>query len=46
MPELSKEDAMSPSLLFRDILITSVIDAYERIKVVIFDVPGAFLMVY
>ena len=38
-----KEDAASPTVSTDNLSITCVIDAYERHKVAVIDLPGAFL---
>ena len=39
----NKEDATSPTVALESVMITSVIDAYERRDVAVADIPGAFL---
>ena len=38
-----KEDSASPTLLLESVMITSAIDAKERQKVAVIDIPNAFV---
>ena len=40
-----REDARSPTLFLEALIMTLTIDAHERRKVTVFDVPGAYLQI-
>ena len=41
----NKEDATSPTVALKSVLITGVVDTYENRDVATVDIPGAFLQV-
>ncbi len=40
---MAKEEAAAPSVTLESVFVTATIDAKEKQKVVMIDVPGAFL---